>query len=361
MIYLLLVSAILFLPMVTEKIQNGKKVYFFAISALLIFFAGFRDMTVGTDTKSYVNGFLTCLPFSEVNWVEFAREEPEFLYFAYRSLVRQFTDNYIWFLLPISVFYITVVARFIYKYSEYPSISFLVFLSMSYYAFSMAGIRQTIGYAFLLLATEALINRKRLLCCLFILIGGGFHVTSLLYFVILLIDIVPLGFIFVAVIGIASIVCYLNAMSFAQFFVEMFDKSESYLKQEFGGNIVLGVVVMVCIAAILLHPDLFKKSSPDINAKGKKIMSDLQREQFFMKLVLFSIPILIMVIFQASIFRIAAMFHLYMMFLIPAVLKRQKDPYIQVLGKLVVYLALITELFIFTYNAAEIFPFNFAW
>ncbi len=361
MVYLLLVSAILFSPIITDRIKNGKKIYFTAVSLLLILFAGFRDLSVGTDTKSYVNGFLTGSTFSEINWGDFIREESEFLYYLYRSLIRQFTDNYIWFLLPISVFYIVVVSRFIYKYSEYPSISFLAFLSMSYYAFSMAGIRQTIGYAFLILATEALINRKRLLCCLYILIAGGFHVTSLLYFVVLLIDIVPFGLIFLGFIGIASAVCYLNAMSFANFFIEVFEKSEAYKKVEYGGNVVLMVVILVCISALLLHPDIFKKARPEINAKGKKVMSELQKDQFFMKMVLFSIPLLIMVLFQANIFRIASMFHFYMIILIPAVIKKQTDPYIQAVGKLIVYIALFAELFIFTYNAAEIFPYGFAW
>ena len=107
--------------------KNGKKVYFAIVTLLLIFFAGFRDLSVGTDTKSYVNGFLKCEPFSEVSWGEFIKEESEFLYFMYRSIIRQITEHYVWFLLPISVFYIIVVSRFIYKYSDYPSISFLVF------------------------------------------------------------------------------------------------------------------------------------------------------------------------------------------------------------------------------------------
>ncbi|MBE6766320.1 MAG: hypothetical protein E7550_01890, partial [Ruminococcaceae bacterium] len=70
MVYLVLVPAILFLPMVTDRIKNGKKVYFAIVTLLLIFFAGFRDLSVGTDTKSYVNGFLKCEPFSEVSWGE---------------------------------------------------------------------------------------------------------------------------------------------------------------------------------------------------------------------------------------------------------------------------------------------------
>ncbi len=359
MVYLLLVSAILFLPIVTEKIQHGKKIYFISVTLLLIFFAGFRDLSVGTDTKSYVTGFLNGVKISEITWGEFIKND-EFLYYAYRSLIRQFTRNYTWLLLPISVFYVTVVSRFIYKFSAYPSISFLAFLSMSYYAFSMAGLRQTIGYAFLILATEALINRKRLLCCLYIVIAGGFHVTSFLYFVVLLIDIVPFGLIFIGFIGIASAVCYVYAMPFSHFFIEFFEKSEAYKKTEYGGNVVLMVVILVCIAAMLLHPDIFKKAQPEINSKGKKVMSDLQRDRFFMKMVLFSIPILIMVMFQANIFRIAAMFHFYMLILIPTVIKKQTDPYIQALGKLIVYLALLAELFIFTYNAAEIFPYSFA-
>ena len=67
MVYLLLVSAILFLPIVTEKIQHGKKIYFISVTLLLIFFAGFRDLSVGTDTKSYVTGFLNGVKIGESN------------------------------------------------------------------------------------------------------------------------------------------------------------------------------------------------------------------------------------------------------------------------------------------------------
>ncbi len=360
MVYLILVPAILFLPLITDKIEKGKNIYFFIVTALLIFFAGCRHYTVGTDTPSYVSGFLSSGTLADLNWSSVFSKN-EFLYVVYRNLIHSVTNNYLWYLLPISLFYISVVARMIFKYSDSPTISFLAFLSMSYYAFSMAGIRQTIGYALLLLATEALMNRKRILCCIYILIAGGFHITSLLYFTVFVIDIIPLSLAYLGFIVIASGVCYVYAMTFTSFFVEIFEKSETLNKIDYGGNIVLLVVILVSVAALLLHPDIFKKAHPDIKPNGKTCMSELQREQFFMKMVLFSIPLLVMVLFQANIFRIAAMFHFYMMFLIPAVIKRQESPHIRVVGQLLVFAALLAELFVFTYNAAEIFPYSFSF
>lgn len=359
MLYYILVPTILLLPVLTDKIKNGKRFYFFVVTSLLILFAGFRHWSVGIDTPSYVNFFLNGKGITEYTFSSIFKET-EFLHIIYRSIIRSLTDNYFWYLFPVACFYTIVVARFIYKHSAYPSISFLAFLSMSYYAFSMTGIRQTICYGFLIIAADALLSGKRLRAIFYIVVSAGFHATGWLFLSAVLIDLIPFGFAFLGGVFVLSAISYLKAPVFIQLFVRMLDKSEDYLEFETGSTVILLVIVTVSLAALLLHPDIFKKTSPERNMNGTLVKSTTQKDQFYIKMILFAIPILIITLYQASIFRVAAMFHFYMLALIPGVIKKQSDPYIQVLGKMIIIVTLLAELFIFTYGAAGVLPYSFS-
>ncbi len=359
MIYYILVPTILFMPLLTTKLKFGKNLYFFVVTSLLVYFAGFRHWSVGVDTNSYVNTFLNSDTIDSLSLGNLLTQ-PEYLHVIYRTVIRHFTNNYLWYLLPVSIFYICVTSRFIYKHSPYPSISFLAFLSMSYYAFSMTGIRQTICYGFLVLAADAFLSRKRILSLVFIFLAAGFHTTGWLFLSIFLIEVIPFGFTFIGFSFLLCAIAYLRASVFIQLFLNLLDKSEGYLDYEAGSPVILMVIIFVSIAAILFHPKLFEKTKLETNPQGKLAKTDAHIDQFFVKLLLLSIPILVVSLFQANIFRIAAMFHFYMIVLIPRVLKSQQDAYVQVLGKIIVYAMLLTELFIFTFNAAGVFPYRFS-
>ncbi len=362
MIYYILVPVILLLPMLTNNLKIGKKLYFTVVTALLILFAGLRHYNVGTDTLRYVNYmFVDGTPVWELTREELL-EKREWLFLLYRSIVKQFTDNYTWLLLPVAVFYSITVSRFVYKHSAYPALSFLIFLAMSYYAFSLTGMRQTICYTFILWALDALVERRRLLCVLFILIGSGFHITGLLFFVIFIVDLIPFNLLYVFGTAIASVFTYMFAPLFIGNVSDFLWGDDRYTAVEYaGGESMLLVIIAVTVASVFLHPDLFKQTQLEIRPDGRKQRSELQVDQLFVKMLLFSIPIQAMVLYQANIFRVAMMFHFPMMAIIPSVIKKQNDGYISLLGRLIVVATLLIELFIFTFNAAGVMPYSFYW
>ncbi len=362
MIYYILVAVILLLPLLTNNLKIGKYLYFAVVTALLIFFAGFRHYTVGTDTARYVKYmFVGGTPVWEYTLEELL-EKREWLFLLYRSIVKQFTDNYTWFLFPVAAFYGITVSRFVFKHSEYPALSFLIFLAMSYYAFSLTGMRQTICYTFIIWALDALVERRKLLCLLFILISSGFHITGLLFLVIFVVDLVPFNLLYLLGTGIASIFTYMFAPLFIGNVSDFLWGDDRYAEVEYaGGESMLLVIVAVAIASVFLHPDLFKHAQLEIRPDGRKQRSELQVDQLFVKMLLFSIPIQAMVLYQANIFRVAMMFHFPMMAIIPSVIKRQNDDYISLLGRLIVSAVLFLELFVFTFNAAGVMPYAFYW
>jgi|GEM_PF-2099792 len=361
MIFEILVFCIISIPFITQNLRNSKKIYCITIAVILIFFSGFRSYNIGTDTPAYVQVFLNSDKIS-LNFLKDILTKREPLFLLYLALVRTISDNYSLFLLPIAIFYISTASSFIYKYSKTPLISYIILLSMGYFSFSMAGLRQTIGYAILIIATDKLIDRKYLISVLLIFIASLFHITSLTFFVVFIVLLVPLNAWYIIYILGLSMFSYLFGSSFLLRIVEIvWADTRGYKGIEYGGISTFLLLMIVAAATLIFYPELIRyqtrKNGINILKKNNYIATD----QLFTKLLLLSIPIQLMAMYQANIFRVATMFHFFIICLIPSVIIRQKESKIVFISQIIVVFFLILQLFIFTRNAGNILPFTFFW
>lgn len=362
MIFIVLVFLILLLPLLTNKLKNRKKTYIIFVSIAFVLIAGLRSYMVGTDTLGYVNSFLLSknISFPVLRDVFIKREV---LFIIYQSLIRTITDNYSVYLIPIAIFYICAVSYFIYKYTESPAISYIIFMSMGFFSFSMAGLRQTIAYSILIIATHCLINKKYTKSVLLILLASLFHITSLFYFVVYIIYALPLNAWYLSLIGVATVFAYLRGDTLLLSVVTtVWGNQRSFSDVEYGGISTLILLVVVSTATLLFYPELLQRrkilSQPSIfNGYTKELSVNI----LFTKLLLFAIPLQLMAIYQAAIFRIATMFHFYMVCIIPNVINKQQNPKSILISKIIVVFLLLLQLFVYTYHAADIIPYTFFW
>lgn len=157
-VYILLLTAIIIIALIVhpKRSENRRKLFMLLVFFILTGISGFRDFSVGVDTKSYINIF------DNIELINFSssRYETGFLYYV--SAVHAVSHNPTFFLLVSSVLCIGPVCAFIYKHSDAPLLAVLLFITLKHYFFEMTGMRQAMATSFLLISFSALLKERTL-------------------------------------------------------------------------------------------------------------------------------------------------------------------------------------------------------
>lgn len=338
------------------KEKTYRKIYIFLMTCAFIFFAGFRSYRIGTDTPGYALAFINA-PKLTVEQIKIFLSKREFLFQFMQSFVRGITGSYsVWFFL-IATFYIVCVGKFINRYSKMPAISFLLFMSMGYFSFSLAGLRQTIAMGFLLIATRWLLEKKTFKFFLWVGIASLFHITAWVYVLAYVIYRLPLNKMFVIACVFLTGLFYLFGETLLQGVVELiWGDSRDYKESEYGGISTFLVLIFVSVATMIFYSSLFKPTE-----KGLPLNAEKEYNSLFFKMLLLSCAFQVMAIYQANVFRVAMIFHFPLICLLPNVLDKQKDLNSKSTAIVVVCAVLLFQLFAITYFSADIIPYTFFW
>ena len=318
---------------------------------LFVFFIGLRSSNIGTDSPGYAKSFINAPDLSwDVIKGFFSKKEP-FFYFL-QSLVRSITESYtVWFLF-IAIVYMIPVSCFIYKYSEMPFMSFILFMSMAYMNFAMAGLRQTLATAFLLVSFNFVFKKKFFRFIFLVLLASGFHITSLVFILVMFIrkSKVKAWHIVASILGL--FLCLLFGQNLISFIVKFAFGDESYyIKSEFGGYSTLILFVAIVIAALIFNKNIYSS-----NQDGKN------EDAFFLKILLLSLPFQAMAVYQANCFRIAMYFSFFgILTIVPKALSIQQDKTIRIFGIGLTLVLILIQLFFITYNVNDVNPYEFFW
>ena len=89
---------------------------------------------------------------------------------------------YIWHAL-IGIFFVFVVCSFVKKYSSNIYISFIVFIALGQFAFSLSALRQMLAIAFILLSFIFIEQKKAVKFIVLVLIASLFHSTAIVFII----------------------------------------------------------------------------------------------------------------------------------------------------------------------------------
>ena len=189
----MIVYFILLLIVVLAAFQAGKvkystetRLFLVLMYVAMVLVAGLRDRTVGTDTGSYVNAFMSTNNFSDIYKVTAHGEELGLAVLGY--LVHQISDEYPIFLTAIALIVIGCYQYLIVNYSSRWVVSNFVFITMGFYTFFFNGARQGIACAICALAIGPLIKRKFAPYLIIVLLATLFHKTAIvmlpIYFIV---------------------------------------------------------------------------------------------------------------------------------------------------------------------------------
>lgn len=164
-IILIVVWGILF----THKGKQGRKLICILCCIQWILISGLRAYSVGADTLTYKNAFLNVyyrswgeIWDSIVNYIHGIDGIKDPGYPLFEKICQIFIGkNYTVFLLIIACMFTIPMSKWIYKYSNDPCISFLIFSSLFFSFFAITGHRQTIATSLVVFGGYACIKKSR--------------------------------------------------------------------------------------------------------------------------------------------------------------------------------------------------------
>lgn len=186
------ISALL-LPVYSKFIKSKKKLCI-VISLHLFLIMAFRNNYLGVDLGGYENTYRDIQRFSlsdilsQFSFLQTIRvnsvTSEEFGYILSNWILGRLGFSYHTLLVLNAACIMTALGYFIYKYSDNPVISFIIFMSAGPWYYSFGLLRQTIATALILFAIDAIINKKNTTAIILMLIAVLFHRSSLVFFVL---------------------------------------------------------------------------------------------------------------------------------------------------------------------------------
>ena len=166
-----------------EKSQHNKKKYIVIMFTVFSFLMMFKGAEVGNDTDSYLHIYELVAATSNFKQLLLtSRYEPGFLLFV--KLICVIFENPQWLFITSGLFLAFSFGRFIYKYSDSPSFSILIFLTLSFFDLCMSGLRQALAVAILTFAYDALLEKRLVKFSIIVIFATLIHNSSILFLII---------------------------------------------------------------------------------------------------------------------------------------------------------------------------------
>lgn len=162
--------------------EKSRKRYMLFSGVLLVLISGLRSYNLGTDTMVYYSAFedVVQLSFRQICDSEF--KDP-FYYIFSKFLSLIVGNNFHLVLLVFAAMYMSTFGKLIYKESPNLLISFIVFISLGLFSFSMHGVRQGLAIAFIMSSYFPLRDKKILKFIGLVLIASLFHSTAIIFLI----------------------------------------------------------------------------------------------------------------------------------------------------------------------------------
>lgn len=209
--------------------KAGKWIFAVLCFVELAFIAGFRDWSIGNDTRNYVNAFILSMDYPQL-----LKSHMEIGYLWFNRFLTNFTTNPQMLLITTSVFIVGVWTRFFYKYSVSFLISMLLFVILEYTG-TLNVIRQEVAICMILLAIPFIIRRQFFLFLAVIMLAVSVHYSSILAIGLYFLYPLPFKIRYVPWLLIATVIVLVFLAPLLNEVISITGRYESYM-----GNILMG-------------------------------------------------------------------------------------------------------------------------
>lgn len=195
--YFILLAIVVVVAYFTFEENKPQKLGTILLFIILSLFGGLRDARVGTDTGGYTRNFEQYRYLKRILGNGFAAltEEPGFYYL--QKWLGEISNEYVVFLMGISVIFCFFVLRSICRNSSLPVLSLFVFITLGYYTFFFNAARQGLAMSIYMMAIPFLLKKRFWPYTLIVLAAALFHKTIVIA--------IPLYFVFTMKYSIKSL------------------------------------------------------------------------------------------------------------------------------------------------------------
>lgn len=304
----ILYGIILFISL-TSQLSVNKKFYFITCILILTFMSAFRGPAIGNDTHEYIRIFEQI----DDEYSEHTRYEKGYLWL--NLLLQYISDNYQILFIVSSIFIYFSVGRFIWKYSSYPLLSVILFLSYGFYSFTFTAIRQGIALAILLFSFDYILKGQFWKFLLLIIISTMFHSTAALFIIAYFARYLKPSLKTFLIFAICAIIGLWIFSSLLDYAFRLFPVYRAYINKSYVGDAGLANVLYITLSSIIL---IFSYKSITSSGPTQKLITVNDTS---MIMLLFAVVFYILSLKANILDRVALYFNFYSIILLPNALK----------------------------------------
>lgn len=338
LVYFLNIVLILIWAITFYNRKNGKKIFCTLVTLQWILISGLRNISVGADTYAYkvyrfdktLNSTWTDLYENFFNIVFRDGKGKDPLYPIIEKTFQIFSDNYQIFLVFIAIFFTGLMGRFIFKYSNVPSISFLVYSCLFYSFFAITGHRQTLATALAVFIGYEFLKRKKIISYIvIILIASLIHKSALCLIPFYWISNKKITHKYIIIVGIIFIGIFIfkNNIMYLLSLISGYD-SYSFQVEGAGAHTFTLLFITIGTIAVIKRKSIIKNSEDNIMYNA----------------IFMGILFLPFTYVDPNMMRIVQYFSIYIMILIPKILvsfSKKEIPVFYYLGSCLMILLML--------------------
>ena len=181
--YLLLVVMVLFTALIMHGTREKNLQYVIVACLLLYAIYGLRNTyVIGDDVRtSYLANFRKMETMSWDGIISYTKGRNTLFYFLTKAFAMYISSDYQLYISVIAAFVTICFGRMVYQYSPNPVQSILYHFGLLFFTFHFSALKQSIAMAFLMLAFDAIIEKKPIKFILIVLLAGQFHFPALIF------------------------------------------------------------------------------------------------------------------------------------------------------------------------------------
>lgn len=304
---LIIVGAVFLLDMFRDK--WSKRIYFVLVVIALALVAGLRHVTIGIDTPNYYDIFKRASVMSLDTILKDQTGEVERGFMVFQHFVAMISTNFNVLLIIISFIFVSSVAILIYRNSSESCLSFIFFIGLGFYTFSMTGLRQSLALAIILFSFNFIKQRRLIPFLIFVILASTIHLSALVFipayflgykritksYVVIATVLIPLSFILKG--PIFSFLSKLSGYGYNPFANE-------------GPYLLVGLMIIVLLAGFIQREDVLARDTDNI---------------IFYNMSIISIMLGMLTFVNPSALRAAYYYHIYLILFIPEIVMSVRD------------------------------------
>lgn len=336
-----LVSMALLLNYFKTKKNNKvlKRNLFCILFSYMILILGLRDINIGLDVPGYIVYFKNV---NNLSYLTLINDSFEKGYKFLNVCIAFFTQNENIFLFIVSLLCLVPVGRFIYKYSEMPFLTTLIYISFNFYAFTFSGLRQAVAFAIVMISYDFIIKKKFSNYCICIMVAMLFHKTAFIFIPAYFFYNIKISEKIILLLAIVDIIIYIFRKTIMEFLVLYIFTDYGIIESNAYSWFFLSFVLVT--AGLMFYKNV-TKIYPETNG--------------LYMYVLLGVSMMLMTSIGSNVLRMANYYYIYIIILIPKIIKSFEEKYTRfILTFLIVILCLGLFIWFYSIDAYHIVPYK---